>query len=1408
MQIYSQTNNRRGVYPAVLFFSLGLATNVHCAFCAEPPKPQADNAEKKSRPTSEVYLNDSFEASDALAKARLLGQSGRWHDAAEILQQAIDKSPGKITAIRPRFYIDLRRHIQDTIARWPVVGVRAYQDRFESEAELAIELIHSEHDIQRLLDVYERYFCTMTAASLADTIGQLAVESGDLWLAERVYRRVLKAHPNADRFRDRYERLATLIATIRDSKLALTGFVPRDSTIRWKGEDREFKEVVQDIHSSFRLSKKQTETDWPTFGGDGLRNKAGTVQDGDLGLLWRFDEFGQVEDSEDQAALDDAMPSGRNKSRWLVMNPVASSELIIVQRYREIVALYRSTGYLAWRFQADEVTVPITDLDELPFGWDSVTIEGNRIYASLPGDTVPYYGYESARTPPALVCLDATTGVPIWSLDQTNMGEGFSEVSFDTAPIVRNGNVFVVGRRRRSFGFEDCYLHRFRASDGTLEQRTHLGSASTGSFGSRRPTSSIAAIDGDTVYVCTNLGTLAAVSVHTGAVRWVHLYDRGETPDNSRSNWDGRFLAPWMLNPVILSDGRVIALPTDASSVIVLNAQTGEVEHAIPKRVLGGAQSLLGVHENVLCTAGNKVACFDLESETLSWSTLLGEDQEMLGRPTWADNRVLVPTSEKLLSFAVSDGSLNERNWQAYESGGNLLALSGSLLVAGPGTLTAYVRKADLWNTLRKKMEASETDPIPALEFAEVALRGGEYEDALTVFQEAIRRAGDLAVPFEPAIQSRVFENTLLFAETFATRAAFAPSVLDDLFRYAAQCPTNTKDHVRYRLRFAKLYAENKKPGKALRLYQQLLRDRSLRAMDSAKFIQHPGIAVVQTVGSLAESRITELLDRHGRVAYQPYETEAQQILRSGQRAHEIETLARVVEVFPNSKAAPEAMLTWAQYLVESKKPSDAARILTQAYQRYGSQVDRPATIHRIADAYEQAGRPAHTYRWLTKALREYPEYRINDQGSLLSFRQYRDRLTGVRELVQASEPHIRLPLSEYFEQTFADKFRLLIPRFGSAPSSDWSRYYIYSGKSLHSHHARTSREAWSAPIPTRQGVQLLIARADVAVFATSHVVFGVRVNEGTTKWSVGKHPAELDDENADWEGMGGIRTFALQGDQLVVVHDDGKIVRLDIRSGQVVWSQTHKPVPQGLVCVADPWIVYYVMRDGHVALCRIDYKTGEWIGASPTDEARSVENLFVTLDGRIVLVTTQTITAFDAETGRKKWRVPMDGHLRKSSLQLDVDAIYFSDDGRSVRKIDLERGETIWQSEPVTSRSGSDMIVQRQNDSIIVSARSSVSAIDEVTGLTLWHGTAPEDAHFSKRILTSNFVAAIHTPDNAEEMLAEAYFYDHRNASGMLAEVGGIAELMKLSEVREIMIVDDTLLIESGTTLHAWSSK
>ncbi|MGD2111367.1 MAG: PQQ-binding-like beta-propeller repeat protein, partial [Phycisphaerae bacterium] len=1185
----------------------------------------------------DVYINDSFEASDAISRAAAYAQRRQWRRAAEVLQAVADQAPDQLIRVEPGYYVGVRAYINRIICSWPADALSVYRELYEPQIRAGIERAQKARSASALLPWFDRYFCTAAAAGLADRIAQLAIEAGDMALAERLYTRVLAYHPDAAEYQSNYSAMLHVISAVQGR----TGTEPtdpiRETALRWMGRDRKLGEVLAEIEGRFPAFQSPTvENDWPIFGGAPDRNRRRDSDVDDLGLLWRFVGFRGPDDSAEPDVADPLARVYRHRANSLTIQPVVAGGTVIVQRVREIVALHRNTGVASWWFRADlPGSSGLAYVDEPAPVWDSVTVHDGRVYASLPGETVPYYSYESAGSPPELACLDAETGHAYWRVDQRAIEEEFAETTFDTSPIVQQDRLYVVGRRRRSFGFEDCYLYRFSAKDGALQQRTHLGSASTGTFGSQSPTLTAAALDGDTIYVCTNLGSIAAVDGHTGAVRWLRLYQRREADAAQGANRYPGNAKPWRLNPLLFSDGRIVALPTDADDVLVLSASDGDLLQSIPVETFGHCQTLLGVDGDVLCGVGREAACYDLAAGKLRWSSPLPEGTELYGRGVWTHDRLLVPTREWISTYDVNDGRRNDAAWESGGEGGNLVALRDQILVAGPDRVSAYVRKAEIWQALRARVDAAPSDPLPALELAEVALSNSELTEAIRALRETVRRTELSAEALSPALSRRISDYLLVFSDRVSSEGDEGAELAEELLRFAPRFAPDPAAHLAYRFRFAQLLDSVGKPERAVVLYQQILRDRTLRTLPLSE-----GKIAAGTAAARAQAEIAALIERHGRGIYAPYDTEAEQWFIAGRAGAEVETLRRVVETFPNSLIAPKALVAEGEILSRHQQPERAAVAFTHAYHRYPSEADRPALLRRIADAYERAGEFERAYRWLTKAAVEHPGVRFDHEGRQVGFLDYRTRLAHVRDRVEPSRPTITLPLRDRITFDLDEKAALLTPRFGDHPGFNWSVCFVRSPEGVRAFDPGTGRKTWTETAPVNGSANLLFATSDRAIFATPDELFALDLPTGKRRWTHAARPLEPVDPMGDWEDLDTFQTHAIHGTRLLSVKSNGDAACANLDTGDIIWSQTLRPAPSGTVGLGDRWVTYHVVQDDRVVVCFLDAPTGDWAGAIMTDERRAVEALFETLDGRLILVTSQSVSCLDPLTHGLRWRV------------------------------------------------------------------------------------------------------------------------------------------------------------------------
>jgi outer membrane protein assembly factor BamB len=453
-------------------------------------------------------------------------------------------------------------------------------------------------------------------------------------------------------------------------------------------------------------------------------------------------------------------------------------------------------------------------------------------------------------------------------------------------------------------------------------------------------------------------------------------------------------------------------------------------------------------------------------------------------------------------------------------------------------------------------------------------------------------------------------------------------------------------------------------------------------------------------------------------------------------------------------------------------------------------------------------GRPGHAYRWLSKADRDLPGAKLDVEGRRVSIAEYRARLESARSLAEPALPRLHLPLADSATLALADGESLMIPRFADEPGHRWTTFFLGSRSAIRALDSRSGEPLWTHEVTTKSDLELLVAREDVVVFADMFELMALDASSGVPRWRVGTRPDHVADPGGDWEEGGAFRTHAIDGDRLISVRDTGEIAAVAVDTGKMLWRQIYLPGAFGPVRSAHPWVAYHVVENGRAVICVLDADSGARLGSIVSEETRPVEDLFVTIDGRVVMVSSRAISSFDLDRQMLLWQVPVSGQVRPASLALDWDALYLSDTGMDVQKIRLADGSRIWQSDRMAERGVDDLVVRLVGTSLLASTSSSVVAIDTNTGLTLWHGTTPERPRLEHRLVTDRYLAAVDTSGQVREEPCMVYLYTHADGSGVIPANGGGLNLGPIGKIKSAMAVDGAMILQAGSELQIHRSK
>jgi outer membrane protein assembly factor BamB len=196
----------------------------------------------------------------------------------------------------------------------------------------------------------------------------------------------------------------------------------------------------------------------------------------------------------------------------------------------------------------------------------------------------------------------------------------------------------------------------------------------------------------DRLYFNSNLGLVAALDAKDGKICWLHRYERlGGKPTVTRRSRPPHFDRD--PSPCMYYNGLLFIAPSDSPTIFALDATTGEriwTTDKLPKEL-----HLLGVVKHNLIIGGNRLAALDVRSGNLRfvWPDSENSGIRGIGRGLIAGDEVFWPTRYEIYALHGVTGEQTRAPISLAtisDSGANLVAAHGRLLVAGPDKLMAF----------------------------------------------------------------------------------------------------------------------------------------------------------------------------------------------------------------------------------------------------------------------------------------------------------------------------------------------------------------------------------------------------------------------------------------------------------------------------------------------------------------------------------------------------------------------------------------------------------------------------------------------------------------------------------------------------------------------------------------------
>lgn len=320
---------------------------------------------------------------------------------------------------------------------------------------------------------------------------------------------------------------------------------------------------------------------------------------------------------------------------------VGDGIVIAAPQYGHVVALDLATGSERWRF-------------DLPAGAaaERALVSEGRVYVGTS------YPSEGATDAPVVYALDQETGTLAW---RTVLDPG-TRLQW-SPPVLAGGLLMVTDAPSRAGRAPTAHVHGLDAATGRPRWRADLGSDVSG-FHEVWPL-----LTRDTAYVAVAPGSLVAVDLATGAVRWRLLSTGGGVP--------------------------VAAGPVQGQLIVALGNRLSAVDPATGREIWNveaearyGTAWPISSSDTVYLVERSRTRALAVPSGRVLWEVGVQTEQA----PTWTATTLYLAGPDGLVAVEMASGrpewaaSVRARAWTS-----TLLA-NGSVLVPADGTVTAFPR--------------------------------------------------------------------------------------------------------------------------------------------------------------------------------------------------------------------------------------------------------------------------------------------------------------------------------------------------------------------------------------------------------------------------------------------------------------------------------------------------------------------------------------------------------------------------------------------------------------------------------------------------------------------------------------------------------------------------------------------
>ncbi|MBN2021443.1 MAG: PQQ-binding-like beta-propeller repeat protein [Pirellulales bacterium] len=770
--------------------AMRLAVFVALAAAASTAPGQALRLSKPEEQADAEADNPVFAQADRtilqhLHHAQTLLEEKRFGEAVRLLGTILEGPEDYFYQPDPKrpVHRSLKGEAQRLLGEMPEEGRRLYELQFGARAKQMLAAATDEGDADQLADVSRRFFHTEAGHEATFLLGLHHLDRDQPLAAALTLARLRADRRGARAFEPTLSlALAACWARAGMRQKAQDALEDLKGTTVWIGGKQVRLSGTEDEPLAALLAamgggpREQGEPDrWTMRRGNPARNASVDAGAPLLSLLWRVPA---TDHPLAEGALEGQAShyAERGAPALPEFFPLAVDDVVLSRSLTTLVAVDFQTGKRLWEVPVDDPLDPSTESDprvyQQPAQWASVLAQRSwrdAIFGSLASDgqrvfsvedlgfaVAPYHaavllrgirpGIDGAWPQPCnrLAAYDIRTGKLTWELGGSPAGDGLAEAGsfFLGPPLPLSDRLYQLAETRG-----EVRLLAIEPASGRVlwSQQIALVDRAIGQDMGRR-TAAATPSYADGILVCPTVnGAIVAVEPATRSLLWGFQYAR-QTPRYSAAVFGMPVprvttMLAWTDDSLIVTEGRVLASPSDSQWLFCLNLMDGKPLWQIaPSNDLYVACVRSG---KVVLVGARQVRAVNLADGEPAWDGRAIElpDESLPSGQGFASGEYyyLPTTAGAVLAIDLAQGRI-ARSVAARDGAvpGNLIAHRGKILSQGLSRLDAFHQSDVLKQSVDRTLAQSPDDAKALAWRGELLLDAGDRAGAVAALRRSL----------------------------------------------------------------------------------------------------------------------------------------------------------------------------------------------------------------------------------------------------------------------------------------------------------------------------------------------------------------------------------------------------------------------------------------------------------------------------------------------------------------------------------------------------------------------------------------------------------------------------------------------------------------------------------------------